>query len=250
MRCGLPAEGADSAHSSGARAALAAGALCSDRKAAHGSTCAEKRPPPEDTLQRQITALVMATKRSAVLNEEPSTWPQHCREELDVKIAECLRRQYVSTQRLTNLIKILNATFLVILGALFVTFQFTQTDSHFAMLAQGFVAAMMATFIVYTMMAFTRIWRKLKVWLAPVLGSESRKSRLQSPICHGSPRESTKPVQNTLGADARVASLASAHFLPAPLRQARARSLSQQGLSFPAIRLLRALPLIHPSTHA
>mmetsp|Transcript_117151 Transcript_117151/g.303942 ORF Transcript_117151/g.303942 Transcript_117151/m.303942 type:complete len:1030 (+) Transcript_117151:146-3235(+) len=85
--------------------------------------------------------------------------------EMKDKVEDYLLQQCNSMQKLTNIIKVLNAAVLVIFGALFIAFQFTASDSHFAVFAQGFVAALALTFGAYTVVAFSRLWGQLSSWL-------------------------------------------------------------------------------------
>jgi len=112
----------------------------------------------QETAQSRRPSSRFTAKRPPALSDGPGRSGDH----LQGKIDAYLERQAASTKRLMNVIKLMNAAFLVILSALFVTFQFAATGSYFAMLAQGFVAAMTLTFVVYTMVAFTRIWKKLQ----------------------------------------------------------------------------------------
>lgn len=81
------------------------------------------------------------------------------------KVQEYLLQQITSLRKLAAIIKVFNVILVLCLGVLFITFQFAAADSYVAEFTQGFMGALSLTGLVYTLMAFGRLWAQLKVWL-------------------------------------------------------------------------------------
>eukprot|EP00930_Biecheleria_cincta_P095478 TRINITY_DN87439_c0_g1_i1.p1 TRINITY_DN87439_c0_g1~~TRINITY_DN87439_c0_g1_i1.p1 ORF type:complete len:987 (+),score=128.20 TRINITY_DN87439_c0_g1_i1:78-3038(+) len=66
---------------------------------------------------------------------------------------------------LSCMVKTVGCGFIVILGALYVTFQLTVVGSHIAELVQFFLVAFLVTFYAFMFFSFQRLWQDMSGWL-------------------------------------------------------------------------------------
>jgi len=118
---------------------------------------ATSRKMSQDILRYRIHAAASTASRTSTSTDSG--------DDMEAKAEAYLAQQCASVQRLSNIIKLFNATTLVILAALLVSFQFASRESHLALFVHAFIGILALMFIVSTMISFSRLWWRLGTWL-------------------------------------------------------------------------------------